>query len=363
MRNYGRYGRELETFRLYEAFRDNPRLQEKMSEIGLLQEGTGAPEGRADFPVFLQTMIRYRLRERFRTVASKWRQYVGIENAKDFREHRTHQLNGIRGIEPINEFGEYKRMRSAEELGPPFAIGKHGGIYALTLEMIVNDEADRMLNRIPRELGRHAAEYVSQVVVALFESNPNYIDGDPFFSAARGNEVTGADAEPTETNLVKILSQMRLRRDSDNIPFTVEPRRIVTKSDETRLLFRQILRSQQTGITNNDIDAREFGRGTMNPLYDDGILPGDAVIQEVWLQDAENWTVLGDADDRPAFVAAFLNNQQEPFVGVQDSGVRSVGGGGRDPYMLDIDEIPFKVRHLFGVAVGEPLAAFRARPT
>lgn len=379
MRDYGQWGKHLELFERFESFRDDPRVQRRLQEMAsnrgaqpgegtVMIEGTGAPEGRADFPIFMQTVIRHRMRERFRTVAAKWDQYVGIENAQDFREHTVSQLNGIVGMGPANENGEYPRLRTSEEPGPSFVVAKHGGVYGVTMEMVINDETDRILNRIPRELGRMTAEYVSRVIVAFIESNPDYIDGNPFFSAARGNEITGASAQPTEDNFVSALSQMKLRRSADGIPFTVQPRRILTQGVRTALKIQQIVRSSQTGVTNNvtgvETGAPKFYSGTDNPLaYNGGIFPADGVIEEAWLNDPDDWTILADAEDRPAFVVAFLRNQREPFIGLQDPGIRSAIGGARDPYTLDFDVIPFKNRHIFGAAMGEPMAALRLRPS
>jgi hypothetical protein len=365
---WGIMGKHLELGDLYEAFQEDPAVLEALRENddGYLEEGTGAPEGRADFPYFLQTVIRHRVRERFDTVASKWRSYMGIESAQDFREHTSSQINGILGIEEVNEYGEYPRLRSSEEPGPSFAVAKHGGIYGVTFEMVINDEVDRILNRIPRELGRMTAEYVSRVVVALIESNPNYIDGQPFFSAAHGNEVTGAAAQPNEDNLVDILEGMKLRRTADGLPYSVTPRKILVRGDRQKLIFNRIIGSQFTGAAVNYTGAagaggQIFDKGTINPLY--GILPADAVTDEVWLNDADDWYILGDAQDRPPFIAAFLRGRQEPFIGVQDSGVRDVNGQAKDLYTLDFDIIPYKVRHIFGVSIGEPIAATRARPS
>jgi len=358
---YGQWGKHLELFEMYENWRGG--RMEALAESGYdLQEadGTGAPEGRADFPLFLQTIIRMRTRERFATTAAKWRSYVGIESAQDFREHRISQMNGILGMGPVGENGEYPRMRSSEEPGPPFAVGKHGGVYSVTMELIINDEVDRILSRNPRELGRTAAEYVSRIVVALIESNPNYIDGQPFFSVARGNEVQGTGAVVSETNLAQVLTNMKLRRMAGGIPFAVQPRRILTQNDLTKMVFSRILGSAETGATSNDTATTVFDKGTQNPLY--GVLKGDAVIDEPWFNDPNDWIVLGDAADRPAFVVAFLRNQQEPFIGLKNPEVRSTLGG-PDPYTFDFDTIDYKVRLFVGVAVGEPFAAYRARQT
>lgn len=367
---YGNWGKHIEIFSLWESYNRDPLVRAALGGTELQEAagagGTGAPEGRADFPIFLQTVIRNRMRERFRTVAAKWDRYMGVENAQDFREHTVTQMNGIRGIGDVNEEGEYNRLRSSEEEGPSFAVGKHGGTYAVTMELVINDQTDRILNRIPRELGRSMAEYVSQVIVAFVESNPTYgPDGEPFFGAAHGNEITGAGAAPNETNLLAGLDAMKLRRDPDGIPFTVEPRRIIVRTPSQKATFDRIIRSQVTGVqdnpvTNASLGFGQFFTGNFNPAFN--VLPPDAVIDEPWLNDPNDWYLLGDAEDRPPFVIAFLRNRREPFIGLKDQGARDAMGAGSDPYSWWFDEIEYKIRHFFGVAPGEPLAAIRFRP-
>ena len=41
-----------------------------------------------------------------------------------------------------------------------------------------------------------AGEYVSLAVVAYIESNPTYIDGNPFFSVAHQNDIDGCGSGP-----------------------------------------------------------------------------------------------------------------------------------------------------------------------
>jgi hypothetical protein len=137
---WGRWGKHIELFDLWADFNEDPTVAEVFAEEfdeddgPGLSEGTGGPEGRADFPIFLQTVIRHRMRERFRSVAAKWQSYVGVENAQDFRAHTTSELGAVRGIRPVNEDGEYKRMRSSEAPGRSYAVEQpperdepHGG--------------------------------------------------------------------------------------------------------------------------------------------------------------------------------------------------------------------------------------------
>jgi hypothetical protein len=365
---YGSWGKHLELFEQFESWRDDPEAQSALaeSEGWDLSEGTGAPEGRADFPLFMLTVTRHKMREGFTRRAAQWDRYVGVERAEDFRQHTASQLNGISGMGPVPEFDEYPRLRSSEEAAPPFSVAKHGGIYGVTYEMVVNDDTGRLLNRTPTEMGRMSAAYVSQTIIALIESNPNWIDGNPFFSSTarqglpNGNEYTGAAAEPSEDNLVTIVSDLRNTVDSEGMPIDIDPGIVLTKSDRTALIFRRILRSQETGTTSNDTPSGTFDKGTYNAAQ--GILPGGegSVVVEPYLKDPNDWILLAETG-RPAFIIAFLRDQRTPFIGIEDPGVRNYGGGGSDPYTLDFDEMRMKIRHVFGVALGDPRSARRAR--
>lgn len=376
---YGRFGKHLELFEMFESWRDDDEAQTALAvEEGWiqeseaddfasqLQEGGGSPEGRADFPLFMLSVTRHKMREGFRRRAAKWQRYMGVERAEDFRQHTVSQLNGLTGMGPVPEFDEYNRIRSSEEMGPPYSVGKHGGIYGVTFEMVVNDDTNTILNRTPRELGRMSAAYVALVIAALIETNANWIDGLPFFTATprqglpAGNEFTGAAAEPSEDNLITIISSLEDAVDAEGLPMEIDPGLVITKDRRTYHIFRRILRSQQTGATANDTATTTFDKGTYNAA--EGLLPGsDPVLVDKYLRDPNDWILLADVG-RPAFIIAFLRDQREPFIGMQDSGVRSMGGGGRpDPYTLDFDELPMKIRHVFGVAQGDPRAARRAR--
>ena len=364
---YGSWGKHLEMFEVFDAFRKNPRVLEgllgKESYEALLQEGSGAPEGRVDFPIFLQTVVHHRIRERFKSVASQWEQFVGIESAKDFREHTVSSLGRIVGFKPVGEGEPYGRLRSSEEEGPPFSVGKWGGIYALTMELVINDELDRLLNRIPGELGEAAAEYVTELVIAFIESNPTYpVDGKPFFSAERENNITGEKADPTEDNLMAAIDTMELRRDGDNKPIGTKVKKLLVRNPSLKAKFDAMIKSQTTGVRSEVTaeGAPSFAPGTANAV--ENVLPPDAVVQDSWLNAPNDYYAFSDVDRRPAFVAAFLRGQRTPQMFLQDSGMRGVGGGGADPYSMDFDEIPYKLRHFTGVASGEPLAATRFQP-
>lgn len=370
---YGNYGKHLEIFEMFESWRDDPAAQQALAvQEGWIEEGeelaeasgTGSPEGRADFPLFLLSTIRHTIQQGFTRRAAQWDRYVGVRSAQDFRVHTASQLNGLSGIGPVPEFDEYPRMRSSEEGAPPFSVGKHGGIYGVTFEMVVNDDVNTILNRTPTEMGRASAAYVAQAVVALIETNPNWIDGLPFFTATPrqglplGNEYTSTAAEPTEDNVVQIVSDLKRTVDSEGFPIEIDPGIIITKDPFVQLAIRRIVRSQQTSAIETAGSATHIEKGTYNSAQ--GILPDDPVLVETYLQDPNDWILLAEVN-RPAFIIAFLRDQRDPSIWIQDSGMRAQGGGSSDPYTRDFDEILMKLRHVFGVALGDPRAARRAR--
>jgi hypothetical protein len=365
---YGKWNKHLELFDVFEAFRRNPKVLERFAQDGdagglMEATGSGSPEGRVDFPIFLQTVIHHRIRERFRGVASRWEDYFGIEPAQDFREHTVSELGAIRGFEGVEEHGVYPRLRSWEAEGPSYQVGKYGGIYSVTYELIINDALDMILNRIPGELGRSMAEYVAQAMITLMESNATYSpDSKPFYAESRGNLVTGEAAELDEDNIMAMLDTMALHRDRDNVPIMIDIEKIIVRAPSQAAIINRMVRSTQTGVRSEQTaaGAPDFARGDYNALAD--ALPNDVAQVEPWLNSPTDYYLLANAQDRPAFVAAFLRNQTEPAIFLKDSGLRGVGGGNADPYTMDFDEIPYKVRHVFGGAVGEPLATVKAQP-
>lgn len=371
-RHRSAFGPHNSLIEMWQAWLRDPKAMKALAEEegfelneAQLAEGTGAPEGRADFPIFLLSIIRRTMRQAFTRRASQWERYMGVERAEDFRQHIVAQLNGLSGMGPVPEFDSYPRIRSSEEAGPPYSVGKHGGIYGVTFEMVVNDDANLILNRTPTELGRMSAAYIAQVVAAMIEANPNYIDGLPFFTATArsglpaGNEYTGAAAEPTEDNIVQQIEDMRNTTDSEGFPIEINPDIVLTRSERVRLNFKRITRSQETGTTVNDPAGTTADKGRLNVLNDETLAP-DAVVVEPYLKDPNDYILLNEVG-RAAFRIAFLRDQREPFIGIARAAVESVNGGAPDPYTLDFDELPYKVRSVFGTALGDPRAARRAR--
>jgi hypothetical protein len=367
MRNrYGQWGRRIELFDAWEEWAENgaarvealrEAAEQGDAEAALMLEEV---DTRFDFPNFLFGPVSVSMWGAYSQVAPQYRRYSRIENMPDLRERRLRGLNAVRGMAYVGENGEYVEGRRTERPTAGLIVDKYGFVYKITMEAIINDESGELLNRIPGEMGRDASIFVANTLIALIESNPVAPDGQTFFNGTRGNQGSLA---LSEDSLVDAISYFDAQVDDSGYPITVTPQSLIVRNARTQLVANRILNSQIAGTTITYTGAAGVGtgimdKGTINPVQ--GILPGDAVVKEVFFTDTNDWYIFANPADVPAFALGFLNGNETPFVGLKEPTVRSAMGAGVDPYTFEFDSIDFKVRHFFGCAPVDPRGAYRA---
>jgi hypothetical protein len=348
---YGRWGKPLQLFELFNSYRRDPRVLEAVQEA----------ETRADFADFLIGVIRTSVLNAYQQAAPQWDRYMGVVSAQDFREHRARGLAGMSGIAHVGELGEYKEMRTARRPVPTYAVDTYGGVYQLTRHLIINDDLNELLRRTPDMMGRAMGTFVARSGIALIESNPTAPDGSAVFNTTRGNDFT---APLSEDSIADVFTWMENQVDENGDLITLTPTTIAVKTLRMQLIAKRIVRSQEAGTTVNYTGAAGVGsaimdKGTANPLA--GMLPDDGVIRDPYFSDANDWYTFADPAQNAAFVMAFLQGNRDPFVGLRNPEVRgALPGVGDDPYTFELDTIDFKVRHDFGSAVSDPRGAARS---
>lgn len=347
MRTYGHIGKPL---KLYENYLSWQETQLSLIESGELSEA----DSKADFPEYLYGPLSVNLWWGYNIKVAQYEKYVAVQSVNDFRETRLRGINGLRGVGRVGDHGEYPAMRRTEKAPAGIAVDTYGGVYSLTRQLIINDDSGELLNRNPRDMGRAIARFIGETVIALIESNPTAPDGAAFFSGARGNEVTTA---LSENSLAAAISFGEGQLDDDGERIVVTYDRLIVKTAIMELIANRIIESQLTGATSNDTATTVFDKGTKNPVA--GILPADGVIREPWMSDSNDWYLLANPSEIPAFALAFLNGKREPFIGLKNPEVRNAMGPGVDPYTFELDSVDFKVRHDFGVAAFDPRGAYR----
>lgn len=323
-----------------------------------------SPDTKADFATFLWEPVVANHEKGFDTVAPIWDRYVGIRSVSTFDPVRTKRTNGLTGIGYVGELGEFPGLRRTFGPDSSIVVDTYGGEYAMTRKLLRSQGVQELVARNPADLGTAAGNFVTRMIIAFIVANPNASDGLPLFSSTRGNLVTtpiGIDA------LVDAATWLGSRRNADNEPIDVQLRSAVTQNQRSALLLRQAVKSQQVMLQNGGTPeaANRFGRGTDNPIPDSGILPADGIVIDRWLPDAQDIYYFGDPANNPAVVAAFLDGQRKPMIGMTDATIMHLAnsaGSGMDPYTMPGQSLEWWTRLDVGVATYEPLGGYKQSP-
>lgn len=345
--SYGQFGRPVRLLEAYKDWRDD-------------QLALGEADSKADFPTFLFGPVRQSIYKGYSKVAPVWERYAAVQNMPDFRESRIRGLNGLKGIGYVGDHGDYPGAKRSERPPASLIIDTYGAIYSITRQAIRNDDTGDLLNSAPGELGYAAGNFVAELIIATIESNPIAPDGTAMFHNSRGNTVTAA---LSEDSLADAITWMEDQNDGAGYRIRINPATLAVKTARMEAIAKRILSSQTAGSTIEYAGAAGAGsaimdKGTLNPMA--GMLPANAVVRDPFWSDANDWYLLADPSDVPAFAVGFLDGKKEPFVGLKDPGVKNALGAGVDPYDFEFDTIDFKVRLDTGVGPVDPQAAYRS---
>jgi hypothetical protein len=377
--DHGRWGGPIETFDVYEDWRDermalveagvNPRTGEPFEGALLeaFQQGRileASPDAKADFATFMWEPLQANFYDGYDYVQSQYRRFVGIQSVNSFDEVRIKGINGLTGIGYVGELGEYPGLRRTFRPEAAIVVDTYGGEYAMTRKLLRSNGIDKIVARNPADIGTAMGDFITRMIVALIVANPTAPDGSAVYNGTRGNLVV---ADLSEDSVVDAAVWLGTRRDPDNRPIRTRLRTAVVQNDRQALRLRQIANSQTLQIqTSGTPEANDqFGRGTLNPIADSGIIPPDGIVIDPWFPDAEDVYFFADPDRNPAFVAAFLDGQERPMIGMEDATVMHLAnsnGSGHDPYSFQGDAIRYKTRHDVGVSVVEPLGTYKLAP-
>jgi hypothetical protein len=376
---FGRWGGPIELFDIFEDWRDerarlieagvNPSTGEAFGPhvLEALQTGNmrlleASPDTKADFSTFLWEPIQANFYRGYSYVESEWKKFLGHESLNSFDEVRIKGVNGLTGIGLVGDLGEYPGMRRTVRPEAAIVLETYGAVYAQTRKLLRSKGAEVLTRDIPEQMGQAFADFITRLFIAMVVANPNAPDGVAMYHSSRGNTTTAA---LSEDSVVDAAVWLRTRVDPDNRPIATNIRSVIVQNDRQALRLRQIMNSQLTGIVNNDIATTAMGRGNMNPIAGSDLIPSDGVSINPWFPDANDVYYFGDPDRNPAFVAAFLDGQEKPMIGMADATVMHLSnsnGSGHDPYSYEGDSIDYKGRHDVGVSAVEPLSTYRQTP-
>lgn len=268
----------------------------------------------SDFAHVLSTGLRTTLAREYEALASQVRQCFRQETAENFKEISRLDIGSFPQLLPVNEHGEFKRGPILGEGKEAYRIGTFGRVLGITRQALVNDDLNA-LRRVMDSAPRAAADFESDFLVTLLESNPLLSDGKAVFHADHLNVGTAA-ALSVETLDLAIRTVERQKAVDGKLIYQT-PKFLVVPS-ELRMTARRIL-AEITATKSEDV----------NPMA--GALQ---LVVEPRLTDPTAWYVAADPAIYPGAEYAYLAGFEGPYVETRDG--------------FDVDGVELKVRLDFG---------------
>lgn len=148
--------------------------------------------GTSDFGTALQNVAQKSLLEGYNASEQTFWPFTRRATLKDFKPSSLVALAALSPFLLVEENAEFKRL-VAEDFGDTVQLATYGGIFALTRQAIINDDAG-IFTDIPSEMGRLAADHESDTIYGILTSNPAMYDGTALFHADHGNLAASGSA-------------------------------------------------------------------------------------------------------------------------------------------------------------------------
>jgi len=274
----------------------------------------------ASLPGILSNIANKMLLEGYNYIEDAWRKLAKIASVNDFKEHSRYRMTGAFKFEQVSADGELKHGKLDEQKFGQKA-DTHGIMFALTRQMIINDDMGAFTD-IPRQIGMGAAESIADAVWELWLKNPVQSDGKTFFHADHGNYAEGADTALSVDGLTDAEILFGEQTKPNGRPLGI-PASILLVPTALKVPAAQLMNSMQL----NETTTANKPKPVNNPhvgKFD--------VVSSVYLSNAsftgassKAWYLLADPNRLPAIEIAFLNGVDRPTVEKTDADFNTLG--------------------------------------
>jgi hypothetical protein len=274
----------------------------------------------ATLPGVLSNIANKMLLEGYNYVEDAWRRIAKVASVNDFKEHSRYRMTGSFKFEQVGPDGELKHGKLDEQKFGQRA-DTHGIMFALTRQMIINDDMGAFTD-IPRQIGMGAAEAIADAVWGLWLRNPTQSDGNAFFHADHGNYLEGTDTALSVDGLTNAEVKFSEQTKPNGKPLGM-PANILLVPTALKVAAEMLMKSVQL----NETTTTNKPKPTTNPhvgKFD--------VVSSVYLANAsftgassKAWYLLADPNRLPSIEVAFLNGVDRPTVEKTDADFNSLG--------------------------------------
>ncbi len=266
-------------------------------------------------PGILSNVANKMLLEGYNYIEDAWRQICKIASVNDFKEHSRYRMTGSFTFEKVGADGEIKHGK-VDELPYGQKADTHGIMFALTRQMIINDDLGAFTD-IPRQIGMGAAEAIADAVWSLLLSNPN-----SFFSAGHKNYLEGADTALSVDALTaaEVLFSEQTKPNGRPLGMGASILLVPTALKVGAQLLMSSLLLNETTTANK-------GKPSSNPHVGKFEVVSSAYLANASFAGYSNkaWYLFADPNRLPALEVAFLNGVDRPTVEKTDADFNTLG--------------------------------------
>jgi len=285
-----------------------------------------------DFPKILANVMHKALMSKFRGVNSPWRMYTLQSNMSDFKTHNRVWLEEAPDLVEVEEGGPYE------------------GSSSITRKSIINDDLDA-LRRQPERFGRAAGRTLAKAVVDKIEGDGNTYDGTSLFTVAHGNSGDTALAN-TDAGIVAVSAAMTAierSTDENSVLMGIKAKYLVVRDELKDAAMRVVNGTWRVPVT------------TTGGTTEVGQVKQLEVVVESFLTSSTAWYVMADPSEAPVVEVGFLQGKQEPDLLVKRADTVFAAGGGEDPWGYEFDDLFFKVRYDYALALAMYQGIYRGK--
>jgi len=277
-------------------------------------------------PGILSNIANKMLLEGYNYIEDAWRKIAKIASVNDFKEHTRYRMTGSFTFEQVGPDGELKHGKLGEmKFGQK--ADTHGIMFALTRQMIINDDMGAFTD-IPRQIGMGAAEAIADAAWGLWLRNPVQSDGKAFFSTDHKNYAEGADSVLTVQGLTAAETMFSDQVKPNGRPLGIPASILLVPTAlkvPAEMLMKSILLNETTYV--DTTNKKSNPSANANPH-----LGKFEVVSSVYLSNAsftgassKAWYLLADPNRLPSIEVAFLNGVDRPTVEKTDADFNTLG--------------------------------------
>ena len=266
-------------------------------------------------PGILSNIANKMLLEGYNYIEDAWRQICKIASVNDFKEHSRYRMTGAFKFEQVGPDGELKHGK-LDEMKYGQKADTHGIMFALTRQMIINDDMGAFTD-IPRQIGMGAAEAIADAVWGLLLSNPN-----SFFAAGNKNYLDGADTALSVDSLTAAEVLFSEQTKPNGRPLGIGASILLVPT--ALKVAAQLLMSS---VLLNETTTANKGKPANNPHVGKFGVVSSAYLANASFTGSSSkaWYLFADPNRLPALEVAFLNGVDRPTVEKTDADFNTLG--------------------------------------